>query len=457
MCAFAGAFVAPANAADFPDPASEESARRGAEYIAGQQEENGGIPSLGGGVSVSGTAEAVVALLAGGRQPESVEQALGYIADRAEAFVDDSDTQGGHIGPVIWALVAAGEQPRDFAGIDWIAELEERYIPATGTYGGNLYGDSLAMLGWLAAGEELPFAAENRLRLNQCGEGGWSWSVGCGGAPDTDTTSLALSVLAAAAGPSDEDVQQARQWLLDTQNPSGCWSVMGGNDQANSCGLAVSAIVALAEDPGASPWASGERDPVKTLRDDFQLDNGGFSRSAGDTSADNYATVQVVPGMAYWSHPVSAPESESDPDPTPEGDDEEADSGDDRGEGRTTTSTETRRQGSGDNETREDDESRDRRPPRVDASPYSTTTRAVPKPTTTTGAGVTGEGASGGTPATRQPPPGVASASYGGDGGGVGMVPTGVAVGSLGSVGLAAGWYWRRRAVAAGLVPWSQG
>lgn len=448
-----------------PDPVSAESARRGAAYLADQQGADGSVPD---GWRIDMVGEAVVALVAGGDQEGTVEGALDYIADGAEDFLSDNGTNGARVARVVSGLVSAGEDPRDFAGFDWVAELDSKYVIGGGVYDDTVYGEALGMLGRLAAGEGLRANDEQRLRASQCDGGGWAWQPGCAGTPETDTTSLALSVLAEVAGPEDPDVQEARQWLLDIQRSDDdgghCWGRAEGKfDNANSCGLALSAVVALNEDPGAAPWAGADGSPLGALHD-LQLESGGFKWRERDTTADEYATIQAVPGMAHWSYPVSAPEPEPDlePDPEPDpepggGDGPESDDGDDtddrddRERTHRTTSTVTRHQGRDEvAASRGDGQSENRPVPQVDRSPYDTTTSRL----TTTSLGEVGAEGSPSTSATRRPPPGVAGATFGEDGDGVGAVPAGVAGGSLGSVALGVGWYWRRRALTASLTPW---
>ena len=301
---------APASAIT-PDPASAESARRGAAYLATTQGGDGSTPD---GWPANAVAETVVALVAGGAPAGAIADAVDFLADEALDEVNgvSNSKKGPYTGRIVSGLVAAGENPRAFAGTDFVALLLSFFNPVTGGFGGdNIYADGLAMLGVLAAGEPLPDAAVTRLTLNQCDDGGWSYHVGCTGPSDTDTTVLAMSVLAAKIGPGASEVGDAREWLLDTQNATGGWGFQDANpDSANSTGLALSGIAALGEHPGASPWTAGDRNPLEALRS-LQLDSGAFQKEAPEPGSEpepnNYATVQAVPGVAGWAYPVSPP------------------------------------------------------------------------------------------------------------------------------------------------------
>lgn len=304
-----GVIVGASASAITPDRASAESARRGAAYLATTQGEDGSTPDTW---PANAVAETVVALVAGGAPGAAIADAVDFLADKALSDVNGASNskKGPYAGRIVSGLVAAGENPRAFAGTDFVALLLSFFNPVTGGFGGdNVYADGLAMLGVLAAGELLPDAAVTRLRLSQCDDGGWSYRVGCAGPSDTDSTVLAMSVLAAKVGPNMPEVGEARQWLLDTQNDTGGWGFEDAYaDSANSTGLALSGIAALGEHPGASPWTAGDRRPLEALRS-LQLDSGVFQKVAPEPGAEpepnDYATVQAVPGLAGWAYPVS--------------------------------------------------------------------------------------------------------------------------------------------------------
>jgi hypothetical protein len=273
-------------------------ARRGAAYLVTRQADDGSVPS---GWRADQVAESVIALAAAGDEQSAVGKALGFLARTAPAGA----SSGPYAGRIVSGLVAAGANPRSFAGTDFVARLESYYSPVSGGYGGsNVYADAIAMLGVLAAHRPLPDGAVTKLRLDQCSNGGWSQRSGCLAAADTDTTALAASVLAAVSGPEAPEVRAARQWLLASQRPTGCWGLQVGDPvNANSCGLAISAIVAFGDQPGTAPWSAGGREPINDLRA-LQLNSGAFTYQAGGR-ADDYATVQTVPALAGWSYPVA--------------------------------------------------------------------------------------------------------------------------------------------------------
>jgi hypothetical protein len=285
-----------------PAHADDTAARKAAAYLAGLQGDDGSVPA---GWRADQVAEAVVALAAGGGRNTAVARAVDYLAKNA----DRAASTGPYAGRIVAALVVVGRDPTAFAGVDFVARINEHYDPVSGSYGGNLYGDTLAMLGLLAAGVVPPDGALTRLRVGQCRDGGWSYQAGCLGKADTDTTSMAMSVLAASSpdGKASAEVGKGRMWLATAQRPSGCWGLEAGAvANANSCGLALSALAAIGERPDRAPWTGPDgRDPPADLRS-LQLPSGAFQYRKDVAGPNDYATVQALPGLAGWAYPLRA-------------------------------------------------------------------------------------------------------------------------------------------------------
>lgn len=286
---------APASASAGP---RRESARRGAEWIASLQRADG---AFGEGSRAKDVADALLALVAGGVRGAPVERALGAIAARPL----DGSEPAGEIGAIVMGIVAGGADPRAFAGTDYVAALDARYNPATGAYEAQMFQNALALLGKLAAGDDLPEGAVRYVRLTQCPSGGWSWQPGCGGVPNVDATSLVIAALAGGGlPPQDETRDRARGFLLDARNEEGGFGESpGAETNANSTGLALAAIAALGEDAERPPWRSGGRDPVAALAA-LQHASGGYRWKASRDAPDLLATQQAVPGMAGLALPV---------------------------------------------------------------------------------------------------------------------------------------------------------
>lgn len=276
---------------------STDPADGAARWLAGRQRATGDLPTYTG----SGVGEIIVALLSGGVTGEPVDKAVAYIARNGE----EAARSPAHAGRIVMGLVAAGEDPRSF-GRDYVAAIERGYSEATGSYEENVYANALAALGWIAAGDNLPGRAVTYIRAQQCATGGFAWRAGCAGLPDVDTTAATLSALLASGLPaSDTTISRARSFLLDVQNDDGGFGLEEGDPtNANSTGLALSAVAGLDEDPERAPWLrSGGGDPVSALLA-LQHPGGGFRHLATSAEPGDYATVQALPGLAGVASPM---------------------------------------------------------------------------------------------------------------------------------------------------------
>lgn len=247
----------------------------------------------------------LLSVVAGGAEGDPVEDALHYIRRHGPSRAAE---QPAYAGRIALGVAAAGEDPRDFDGTDYVALAEARYNPLTGRYDTNFYANLLAALGVLTI-EELPPRAIDYIRLNQCPDGGFSWREACTGRPDTDTTSLAINVLTAAGG-ADSAVERARTWLVEGQNPDGGFAHWHGDPtDANATGLALTAIAAMGEDPTAGTWEQADGDPVQALLS-LQHDSGGFRWRAEGDDPNTWATVQALPGLSGRSLPLTLEEGD---------------------------------------------------------------------------------------------------------------------------------------------------
>lgn len=295
--AFAGASMGwhPAAAAD-PRPAAINAAG----WLSGRQASDGSVP--GPGARVDEVAEAAAAVAATGTQGDAVRQAMQLVASRGPAQA----TRGGQAGRLVAGIRASGQDARRLGGHDFVAHLQNFYDEATGRYDSQLFAHTLAVLGVAAAGEAVPEGAVRYLSVNQCRDGGFGHEPGCIQGADTDTTALVVAALIATGSkPGDSAVARARSWLVAARNAEGGFGDRAGAPtNANSTGLALSAIAALGERPDAAPWPSGNSTAVEALLR-LQSPDGGFRYRAGG-QPDGYATVQAIPGLLGLAHPLPA-------------------------------------------------------------------------------------------------------------------------------------------------------
>ena len=280
-------------------------------YLQTQQNADGGF---GSGFSpestVGSTADALHAIVAAGADPATIEQEgntpLTYLADNA-ATVDNA----GDLAKMIMAVVAAGENPRNFGGVDSVARLEGMadadglFITANDTF----FSHILAVLAMASVQRPLPDGATAAIIDAQQENGAWAWDGSAGTDADTNTTAFAVQALIAAGEPGDgEAVTAALDYYRAIQNADGGWpyqspSSFGTDTDANSTAVTIQALIAAGEDPAAWTTAEGG-DPVSTL-EAFQNESGAFAWQAAMPDDNLLATVQALPALAGQAFPLA--------------------------------------------------------------------------------------------------------------------------------------------------------
>ena len=249
------------------------------------------------------TAEAVVSVQAGDGSEGAVSRALQAISSHGQ----ESSDRGGRVGLIILGIVAAGGDPRDLGGFNYVGRLDELYNPATGSYDDkNLYSHALGIIGKAASGGTVPGQAILYLSTGRCGSGGLSHTPGCvAGDHDVDTTSLGLMALISAGIPrNDERIAAARRALVDSRNAEGGFGQFAGEKtNANSTAMALAAISSLDEDPRAAPWTDHLGGPLQQMKS-LTTPSGGIRYAHDRQDVDQRATVQGLLGLSGWPLPV---------------------------------------------------------------------------------------------------------------------------------------------------------
>ncbi len=255
--------------------------------------------------SVSATAEAVFAIVAGGEDPAAWAQDGNTPVTFLESQAASALALPGDSAKLILAAVAAGRNPRNFGGVDLVASLEAA-LDDSGLYGGaetgNVFGQSLAILALKATGRPIPASAVDWLVGVQLDDGSWSWNGDTTpGSGDSNSTALAVQALV-AAGEQDAAVNKAVEYLRGIQNEDGGFpyqkpSDFGSDTDANSTAYVIQALIATGNDPAGDDWAVGGNTPVDALAG-LQLESGAFAWQAAVPGDNFLATVQAVPALA---------------------------------------------------------------------------------------------------------------------------------------------------------------
>lgn len=267
-----------------------------------QQAEDGGFLGFSGEPDPGVTTDAVLALgaadNAGVDTGAALPDALAYLETAGPAY---AETGPGQRAKLVLAVVAAGADPRAFAGADQFAPVETA-DPEGGVHGGGMFDHALVTLAAAAVGSDLVEELATTLLANQIDDGSWGFEGTAPGSGDTNTTALAIQAQAAAGRGDDAAVAEGVAYLRSAQARTGGFAYQPGDPlvpDANSTALAVQALIAVGEDPASA----GANEALGALTA-FQEESGGF-RYNDETPGENlFATVQAIPALAGQPLPI---------------------------------------------------------------------------------------------------------------------------------------------------------
>ncbi len=226
--------------------------------------------SDGGWGDVASTVDVILALRSAGWDPQTIikdnSTPLSFISENLASHLESGPDA---IGKTILGVVAASEDPTDFAGTDLIAKLMATYDDDVSAFGmgDNTWHQALAILGLNAASTDIPSGVIKTLVNLQKEDGGWENSAGFGTGPDS--TSLAVQALLAAGIPRDDPViQSAIVFMQSFQTEEGGWG------DSRTTAYMVMALNALELSPDDWTTDSGKA-PLPTLFS-YQKANGSF-------------------------------------------------------------------------------------------------------------------------------------------------------------------------------------
>jgi hypothetical protein len=276
-------------------------------YLKSQQDTDGCIGSF----ATSGWA--ISSVVAAGQDPASTEwsnsgNSLVDCITKDSTWFNDPTRTATDFERQIVAIVAAGQNPENFGGLDYVAKLKTFY---DGTQMGDsayLNDDQWGIIALIAAGEEASSTEIQGmiafLEANQGTDDGWSWGVGY--ASDADSTATAIMALIAAGEPaSQQNIQDAVAYLKTQQDTTNAGFLSWGEANPDSTSYSMDGIVALGQDPTGTEWQENGTNPMEYLLT-WQQPDGGFSNLYADPplTSDTWTTANAINALLGKPYPV---------------------------------------------------------------------------------------------------------------------------------------------------------
>ena len=273
-------------------------------WLQTQQQAEGGIGGVGASCDVAWVAALAGQNPAGPAWTRGGRSLLAVCEADAPLYLARRDA--GRLGKVLRAVVAAGADPRQFGGLDLIAELEARYLSDLGLYDADFFfRQDLAILALLEAGRFFPAGVLPAILAQQRPDGGWGWGVephpeqGFSTPSDLDTTVRTLQVLRGLGLPLYHPSYSAGlNYLAPRQHGDGGWGLGDGPTNSNSTALAIEGILAAGWDPEGPRFQPQGQSPVQVLLG-LQAAGGAFIYRPGAEESRLLATLDALPALLH--------------------------------------------------------------------------------------------------------------------------------------------------------------
>lgn len=285
-----------ANASDnFPLSSNDIEIVNALNYLRNQQNEDGSIA----GVSV--TAWAAIAISAAEENPQNWDNLVGYLEEKTSALDSNKATDWER---QLLAIIACNENPKDFAGVDFVEKIKGFYDGNQIGSPANLYDDFFGILSLISAGvKKNNYIIENTKSFiiqEQKSNGGWG---------DADSTSAAIMALVSAGQDTNSKViRDAISFLKTLQTSSGGFHSWGKTNIA-STSWAVMAITATGENPTHGNWENNGENPIDYILS-LQKDDGSFYWAIDQNNMPEWMTSYAITALVGSYLPVKIRESE---------------------------------------------------------------------------------------------------------------------------------------------------
>ena len=283
-----------ADSEKFPYSPSSEVITRALNFLKSRQSGNGEIGDL------PTTAWAAMAICAAGQDTKRWNNIPEYLQKHVGSLDPEKATD--------WerhalAVVACGENPRNFGGVDFVEKIEEFYDGEQIGDKNLLNDDFWGIISLISCGVDKESSIIQNVRRyiieHQNEDGGWG--VGTSGASDVDSTSAAIMALIACGESRSSDVvQKGLDFLRSKQSSDGGFTSWGTSNSA-STSWAVMAISAAGENP--DNWIKNGKSPVDYLLS-LQNDDGSFRWNESIDMNPEWMTSYAIPALLGEYYPV---------------------------------------------------------------------------------------------------------------------------------------------------------
>lgn len=290
---------------NFPLNSSDERIVAALRWLKSVQNDDGGFANPGENSSIAKTSWAIMAIVASGQDPhewvKNGKNPLDFIKNNLKKEIGKMGTAD--YARTILALVYAGENPRNFAGVNLVDKLKSK-IKENGQIGDFVYTTIWGILALKAADENVSKSAE-WLKAQQNPDGGFSWSVGK--ESDFDDTAAAIQALIVAGEPKNSNcILKAVEYLKEGQNDDGGMRYFGSSaSNAASDAWTIQALTAAGINP--MEWVKNNHSVVEHLLS-LQSEEGYFNYTAYQRSNPLYMTVSAIMALLGKPHPIKTGE-----------------------------------------------------------------------------------------------------------------------------------------------------
>ncbi len=257
-------------------------ASRGFDFLFNQQHDDGGW-----GDPLT-TSDAILAIFAAGWDPSTSTTEMGdpvsALASMIElGFSNDPET----LAKTITALSVTNLDPINITGVNLVDKLKNTFETVSASFGdpASSKDQAYGIIGLTAASKSLPAGALSTLLDLKQSDGGWPLTSG--GSSSAYPTALAIqALLAAGESPESATIQEALDYLSNTQLTDGGWG------DSLSTSTVVMALNALGLEP--ETWITKQGHTPITALTGYQKTNGSFVVDWNSSSDNSSATIAAL-------------------------------------------------------------------------------------------------------------------------------------------------------------------